>query len=216
MPVLPSRAMNTYNPLNLIRAFTGVLTLVAIGAQLKTTADAGVLNPVNFFSYFTIQSNLIGAAVLLYLAVRAGDRSARVDWWRGAASVYLTITFFVVIFLLSHTDVGLQLPWVDFVLHKLVPVVIVADYLIDPPRTRLSIRDGLLWLIFPLAWLGYTMIRGPIADWYPYPFLDPADGGYGPVAVTVVAILVAGAVVCAVFVWLANWRGAGRAPTASA
>jgi hypothetical protein len=208
--------MNRLSALTLVRAFTGVLTLIAIGAQLKTTADAGVLNPINFFSYFTIQSNLIGAAVLLYLAVRRGERSARVDWWRGAASVYLTITFFVVIFLLSKTDVGLQLAWVDFVLHKLVPVVVVADYLIDPPMTRLSISDGLLWLVFPLVWLAYTMVRGPIAGWYPYPFLDPADGGYGPVAVTVVAILIAGAVLSVVYVWLGNLRDGGRSPIASA
>jgi hypothetical protein len=198
-----------------VRAFIGVLTLVAIGAQLKTTLDAGVLNPVNFFSYFTIQSNLIGAAVLLYLAVRGGQRSARVDWWRGAAAVYLTVTFFVVIFLLSGTDVGLQLPWVDVVLHKVVPVVVVADYLIDPPMTRLSISDGLLWLVYPLIWLAYTMVRGPIAEWYPYPFLDPADG-YGPVAITIVAVLVAGAVLSAAYVWLGNWRGGSRSSTAPA
>jgi hypothetical protein len=206
------------SPLTQVRAFTGVLTLVAIGAQLLRTNEAGVLNPVNFFSYFTIQSNLIGAAVLLYLAVRGGQRSARVDWWRGAAAVYLTVTFFVVIFLLSGTDVGLQLPWVDVVLHKVVPVVVVADYLIDPPMTRLSISDGLRWLAYPLIWLAYTMVRGPIADWYPYPFLDPADGGYGPVAVTVVAIVVAGAILCAVYVWLGNLRsGSGsRSPIAPA
>jgi hypothetical protein len=203
--------MDRMSPLTQVRAFTGVLTLVAIGAQLKTTFDAGVLNPINFFSYFTIQSNLIGAAVLLYLAVRGGaPRSGRVDWWRGAAAVYLTVTFFVVIFLLSRTDVGLQLPWVDVVLHKVVPVVVVADYLIDPPRARLAISDGLLWLVFPLAWLGYTMVRGPMAEWYPYPFLDPADGGYGPVAAAVVAILIAGAILCAVVVWLGNWRGGDR------
>jgi hypothetical protein len=209
--------MNRFSPLTQVRAFTGVLALVAIAAQLKVTFDAGVLDPVNFFSDFTIQSNLIGAAVLLYLAVR-GDapRSGRVDWWRGAASVYLTITFFVVIFLLSKTDVGLQLQWVDVVLHKLVPIVVVADFLIDPPATRLSISDGLLWLVVPLIWLGYTMFRGPIADWYPYPFLDPADGGYGPVAVTVVAIFVAGAALCAVYVWLGNARGGSRSPMAPA
>lgn len=208
--------MNRMSSLTQVRAFTGVLTLVAIGAQLKTTFDADVLNPVNFFSSFTIQSNLIGAAVLLYLAVRGGSpRSGRVDWWRGAACVYLTVTFFVVIFLPSQTDVGPQLPWVDVVLHKVVPIVVVADYLIDPPTTRLSISDGLLWLVYPLVWLGYTMVRGPIAAWYPYPFLDPADG-YGPVAVTVVAILVAGAVLSAVYVWLGNLRGGSRSPVAPA
>lgn len=188
-----------------------LLALVAICAQLKVAADAGVLNPVNFFSYFTIQSNLIGIAVLAHLAVRRdGPRSARVDWWRGAASVYLTVTFAVVILLLSKVDVGLQLPWVDFVLHKLFPVVVVADYLLDPPATRLSIRDALGWLVFPIGWLAYTMVRGPIVGWYPYPFLDPANGGYGTVAVTAVAILVTGAILCGVYAWLGNLRGAGR------
>ncbi len=200
----------------LVRGFFGLLTLVAIAAQLKVAADAGVLNLVNFFSYFTIQSNLIGAGVLLFLAVR-GDapRSARVDWWRGAASVYLTVTFAVVILLLSKVDVGLQLPWVDFVLHKLIPVVVVADFVLDPPASRLSLRDGLLWLAYPIVWLAYTMVRGPIAGWYPYPFLDPASGGYGTVAVTGVAILVAGAILCAVYVAIGNARAGGRSPAAS-
>ena len=36
-----------------------VLTLLAIVVQFTDLAARGVLNPVNFFSYFTIQSNLI-------------------------------------------------------------------------------------------------------------------------------------------------------------
>ena len=54
--------------------------------------------------------------------------------------------------------------------------------------TRLSVRDGLLWLAFPLAWTGVTLVRGALDGWYPYPFLDPANGGYGQVAVIAVAI----------------------------
>jgi hypothetical protein len=193
---------------SLLRGGFGLLTLAAIVAQLKVTADAGALNPVNYFSFFTIQSNLISAAVLLYPAYRGdGFKSARLDWWRGAASVYMTVTFFVVIFLLSEVDVGLQLVWVDVVLHKVIPIVIVADYLLDPPASRLSLADGLRWLIFPLIWLAYTLVRGPIAGWYPYPFLDPAHGGYGSVAVTSVAILVAGALLCGIYVWVGNARG---------
>lgn len=201
---------------SLARGFFALLTLVAIVAQLKVAADAGVLNLVNFFSYFTIQSNLIGAAVLLFLAVRDdAPRSARVDWWRGAAAVYLTVTFAVVILLLSNVDVGLQLPWVDFVLHKLIPVVVVADFILDPPANRLSMRGGLLWLVYPVVWIAYTMIRGPIAGWYPYPFLDPANGGYGTVTVMIGATLVAGAILCVVYVAIGNARADGRSPAAS-
>jgi hypothetical protein len=53
------------------------------------------------------------------LATRDGPRSRTLEVLRGAAALYLTVTFFVVIFLLSGVDVGLQLAWVDFVLHKL-------------------------------------------------------------------------------------------------
>ena len=113
------------------------------------------------------------------------------------------------ILLLSNVDVGLQLAWVDFVLHKLTPVVIVLDWLLDPPTVHLSRRDALGWLIFPLLWLAYTMVRGPIAGWYPYPFLDPAHGGYGQVAITSLVILVAGAAVCLFVAWLGN-RLSGR------
>ena len=198
--------------LNIVRLGFSALVVVAIVVQIATVAAATQINVVNFFSYFTIQSNLIGVAVLL-AAAAAGSRpkSARLDWWRGAAAVYLTVTFIVVILLLSNVDVGLQLPWVDFVLHKLFPVVVVLDYVLDPPRTRLSLRDGLQWMGYPLVWLVYTLVRGPIAGWYPYPFLDPANGGYGAVAVTSAIILVAGAVLCWAFVAIGNARGGSSA-----
>ena len=102
------------------------------------------------------------------------------------------------IFLLSGVDVQLQLVWVDVVLHKIFPIVVVLDWILDPPMTRLSVRDGLLWLAFPLAWTGVTLVRGAIDGWYPYPFLDPANGGYGTVAVTVVAVTIGFLVLAAV------------------
>ena len=47
-------------------------------------------------------------------------------------------------------------------------------------------------------WTGYTLVRGALVDWYPYPFLDPANGGYGTVAAYVVGILIFGSIVSAV------------------
>jgi len=188
--------------------------LAAILAQMKVLADAGRLDAVNFLSFFTIQSNLIGAAALAATAMYRDRRPRWVDWLRGAATVYLTITFVVVILLLQGIDVGLQLAWVDFALHKLSPIVIALDFVLDPPRTRTSTRGALLWLVYPLIWLGYTLVRGAAVGWYPYPFLDPAHaGGYGSVAVTSVIILIAGAVLSLGVAWLGNRRGrAGASP----
>jgi hypothetical protein len=185
--------------------------LAAIVAQMKVLAEAGALDAVNFLSFFTIQSNLIAAVALAAAAIYGNQRPRWLDWLRGAATVYLTITFVVVIALLQGIDVGLQLAWVDFALHKLSPVIVVLDFVLDPPRTRLSTRDALLWLAYPLVWLVYTLVRGAAVGWYPYPFLDPAhSGGYGSVAATSLIILVAGAALSLAVAWLGNRLAARR------
>ena len=195
----------------LVRGATASIAIVAIFVQARTLADAGALDVVNFFSYFTIQANLIGIAVLLIVAaVGSRQRPIGLEGWRGATTVYLTLTFVVVLALLQNVDVGLQLGWVDVVLHKVTPVVIVLDWLIDPPYVPISWRRALTWLVYPVAWLGYTLVRGAIVGWYPYPFLDPANGGYGQVAETVAVVLVASAVVCLFYAWLGTVLGARR------
>ena len=65
----------------------------------------------------------------------------------------------------------------------------------------------MLWLSFPLVWIVYTIIRGAIVSRYPYPFLDPVNGGYGRVAEYRIAILVSMVVVSAITVGLANAAG---------
>ena len=192
----------------LARVFFAALTLAAIVTQLADLAAAGTLNPVSYFSYFTIDSNVIAAAVLLIGAARwRSEPTETFDLVRGAAVVYLSVTGIVFTLLLSNTDVDTAIPWVNTVVHELMPIVIVADWLLDPPRARITLRRGLLWLIFPLAWIAYTLIRGSLVGLYPYPFLDPANGGYATVALYSVAILGLMAIVCWLTVVLGNAAG---------
>jgi hypothetical protein len=193
------------------RVFFAGLTVVAIAVQLISLATKGTLNPVNYFSYFTIDSNLIATGVLIAAAVlRDRPSTPRLDLVRGGAVVYMSITGIVFTLLLSNTDVDTAIPWVNSVVHELMPLVVLADWLITPPSARLRLDQGMLWLSFPLVWIVYTIIRGAIANKYPYPFLDPANGGYGSVAVYCVAILAAIVVVSALVVVLANAAGSGR------
>jgi hypothetical protein len=46
-----------------------------------------------------------------------------------------------------------------------------------------------LWLIFPIVWVVLTLVRGAVDGWYPYPFLDPGNGGYRTVAYHIGVIL---------------------------
>jgi hypothetical protein len=203
--------------LQIVRVASVGLVLLAIGTAAAELVAEGRFDPTRFFAFFTIQSNLIGVAAFAWL-VAIGDRprTRGLELLRGAAAVYLTVTFVVVVTLLSDVDVQLHLVWVDVVLHKVFPVIVVLDWLVDPPRVRLGLRDALLWIAYPIAWAVLTMVRGALDGWYPYPFLDPANGGYGPVALTIVAITAGFLVLSAAFVALANWRGgvSRRAATA--
>ena len=206
--------METGRALTAIGAASIALVLTAIVAQALALANANAFNATRFFAFFAIQRNLVGVAAFAWvLANRDKPRSRALELLRGAAAVYLTITFFVVIFLLSGVDVQLQLGWVDFVLHKLFPVVVLLDWIFDPPQTRLGLRDVAVWLVYPLAWTALTIVRGAIDGWYPYPFLDPAHGGYGQVAVTVVAVTRGFVVISAIAIGVGNARrGSAQAP----
>jgi hypothetical protein len=195
----------------LYRLAFAVATIAAVLVQTLDLAGKGTLDVVNFFSYFTIQSNLIGVAVFLVGAARWQSGSpASWDLVRGGSVVYLTVTFVVFALLLSNTDVDTAVPWVNTVVHEIFPIAVIADWLIDPPVTSFTLRRALLWLVYPLAWTGYVLIRGAIVGKYPYPFLDPANGGYGTVALYVVAILVFGVLLCAIYAWVGNVLGARR------
>lgn len=203
--------MNARLIVRLYRVIFGLLALAAIGTQLVSLVGKPQFNPVSYFSYFTIDSNLIAAVLLLVCAAPSrANHPLRLDVLRGAAVVYMAVTGIVFTLLLSGTDVDTAIPWVNTVVHELMPLVLLADWLLGAPVERLSVHHGLLWLSFPLAWIVYTLIRGSISGLYPYPFLNPVNGGRASVAAYSFAVLVLMALVCAAVLWLGNTRNAAR------
>jgi hypothetical protein len=98
------------------RAGFAVLTIAAIVTVAADLIARDRFIPANFFSFFTIQSNLIAVAVFLLGAARVRrPSSAGWDLVRGASVVYMTVTLVVFALLLAGTDVDVTLPWVDTV-----------------------------------------------------------------------------------------------------
>ncbi len=191
------------------RIVAALLTFTALAVAYADASDKAGFEPVSFFSFFTNLSNIFAAAVLLYVAVRP-TASARADVIRGAAVTYLAVTFLVFALLLRDLteELGILRPWINMVLHQLMPVVLMADWLLHPPRRPVGARKVLLWLAFPVLYVCYSLVRGPFADWYPYPFLDPREpGGYAAVAAYSVGI----AAVFLAAAWSTNRLGAWAA-----
>ena len=164
----------------LVRLCFGALAVIAIASQFVDPAREGSRDPVDFLSYYSLASAILGLVVLLVGAARWREPSTRLDdLIRGEAVVCLVMTG------LMH---GVRL--VDD-RAEVLPVVLLIDWVVDPPVAHLRFRTGLLWLAFPAVWVVYTMVRGLLSGWYPYPFLDPGTSGYLESA-SYVAVLGAG------------------------
>ena len=102
------------------------------------------------------------------------------------------------------------MPWDNTVLHYIMPIVIIADWLLACPTRADPVPSALLWLLFPLAYLGYSLVRGPIVHWYPYPFMDPELHGYPAVVLTSAVIAIVLAVIVVVVAVGPRWTGLAR------
>jgi hypothetical protein len=190
-----------------LRACRALLALAALTAIGYDVAAGPGVSDADYFSYFTVLSNLFAAAMLLYGALRpTREHSRTVELLRGAAVVYILTTGIVYLLLLSgHAP---AYPWVNAILHYLMPVAVTLDWLLDPPRVRLDpARTAVLWMAFPLLYVIYTLARGAIVGWYPYFFVNPhRGGGYLLVASDCLAVGIGILALIAATTWAGNRR----------
>ena len=177
-----------------VRAYRIIVALVILAALLAIFPPIGGGGSlITYLSFFTIQSNLFAVIVLLWLALRPPSAATvlRADILRGAAVLYLAITGIVFALLLSGAVEAMEgrMVWANAILHQLSPIALFLDWLIVPPTPALTFRRALWWLVYPIGYLAYTLVRGAFINWYPYPFTDPgAVGGYDGVLVFAAAI----------------------------
>lgn len=142
---------------------------------------------VNFFSYFTILSNLLVAVSLTcsvyWPAYSIGKFFSRISV-QSAIALYILIVGLVYNLVLRGIWIVTGLQWVvDNLLHVVVPILFVVYWIIVTPKGLLKWKDGLYWTFFPIAYLIYSLLRGEVVGWYPYPFLDVTALGYAQVFV---------------------------------
>lgn len=168
------------------RIAVALAIVVAVIATHVEAASRGPVNPFNLYGYFTVQSNLIGAASWLVagtLAMRGATRGAGVTLLGAVATTCLVIVGLVYAVLLAPLGAagGVPLPWANVVLHVVSPLAAVIDWVAVGDRIRLDWSAVWVILVYPVVWTTVVLIRGATDGWVPYPFLDPAQG-YGVVA----------------------------------
>jgi hypothetical protein len=203
------------------RLVFAALSLFAVGWQLFAVHIPKGFDVVNFFVYFTNLSNILISVVFIIGAVRLirgrTDPSASDVAIRGAATVYIAFVGIVFNTVLADTDLGDLVPWVNLIVHTIIPIAGVLDWFIWAPKRKLPFTITFWWMIWPAVYSIFSIVRGAIIGFYPYPFYHPgAQGGYGGVALWCLVLVVA-FFVLAVLVWgLGNLRQRGRIDAAKA
>jgi hypothetical protein len=191
------------------RMAAAILGWIALALQyaLVLTGSLGAdpfTRSINFFSYFTILTNILAALALTlpWLAPQSqlGKFFAR-PAVRTAIAAYIIIVMTIVYFVLRHlTDLEGWNFVADLLLHYIMPVLFVIDWLFLVPKQTLKLRDTIYWLVFPIIYLIWTFIHGAFSGFYPYPFLNGAELGNARVLLNEVGLLVIFLVLGAVLV----------------
>ncbi|MDQ2749108.1 MAG: Pr6Pr family membrane protein [Pseudonocardiales bacterium] len=183
-----------------------------VGRLSGATLAGRILRTVSFF---TIQSNVLAAITSAQLA-RRPDRDGQL--WRvirldALVGIAVTGVVYSAVLAATHDPQGWQQVSTNTATHYIVPIMMVLGWLLFGPRRRITGRVVAGSLVFPIVWFGYTLIRGAITPWYPYPFTDVVAHGYVAVSVNALLVTVLLGAVSALFWWGdRQLRPAPRAP----
>ena len=162
-------------------AVTAVVALAGLVTQVVATATAPGGEVANLLCFFTIDSNLLVTIVSALVALgRARGGLFTVLWLDALAGIIVTGIVYQVALAGLHDLHGLAF-FADTMLHKVTPILFVLGWLLAGPRGAFTWRTVWWSLAYPLAWLAFTLPRGALTGFYPYPFVDADALGYGQV-----------------------------------
>ncbi|MES2060957.1 MAG: Pr6Pr family membrane protein [Bacteroidota bacterium] len=181
------------------------LSMAAYMAQGRTIAGA----LTEFFTYFTIQCNIITATGLT--AVALGGFSKSFFSRRGvltASAVYISIVCLVYNIALrgiAHPEGWARVA--DELLHAVCPPLFVIFWLSLVPKHGIIWKDAFSWLWYPFFYLVYALIRGALCGRYPYFFLNVVEYGYPRVFINIAILMLVFLGFSMLYVFIAKLMG---------
>ena len=208
--------------MNRRRLALGLVTLTAwsgLSIQLylvliaRWQADLSLLaGLVHFFSFFTVLTNTLAAAVLTCALTTRPSRGrtwllqAWVSAGIGVSIVVVGLAYNLLLRHLWHPEGWQRLA--DELLHDVMPLLYLAYWWLCVEKGQLRVWHCLVWVIYPLLYFIYVMLRGHLLGTYPYPFIDVGTLGYGQVLLNALGILLGFVLVSLGLIALDRWRAA--------
>jgi hypothetical protein len=180
-------ALTTRRVVGVARIILAIGIFAAVATQVGDRLANNLFRPDEYFAFFTIHTAMMFVVILMaagIVSLRTERDTRLLTIMRMMAVPYAIVTALVYNLMLrglplTGPDTDYVWPvWPNELLHVVAPILLVLDWVFSVGRYPLRLRD--LWwaLIFALAWVGVSFIRGLATGWWPYPFLDP-NGSLG-------------------------------------
>ena len=181
-----------------LRLALGFALLGSVTWQVTDRIANGIFRPFEYFAYFSIVSSIVAGVLALvsaYYLISDKPETKFLNIARLSLAAAMVIVGVVYHALLA--DVAGDVRDGDYawpvlpneIIHTYAPILLALEYLIALRSPVLRLRAALWVMVFPLAWLAFSIVRGLAENWWPYWFINPnGDGGVGSVVMYVAAI----------------------------
>ena len=195
------------------RAKVGAATIALVAfvtlatrLYLRTLQSDGMLDALLYMSqYFTILTNTITLVMMTWITF-GRTISPRL--------VFAVVVAIVCVGLIYHSLLahlvslsGIDL-WADHGTHTFVPLLAGVWWILLAPKAGFQTTDVILWVTWPLVYCIYILLRASSSGFYPYPFLNLPEIGWGGLLSSIAGLLV-GFVVVGIVLNILGWL-AGR------
>jgi hypothetical protein len=161
---------------------------------------------VRFFSFFTVLTNLL---VAIYFTVSWLTPNSGLGHFFARPGVFTATAVYIVIVGLVYQLIlrgiwhptGLQ-RLVDELLHSVMPLYFLIYWFTGLAPKTVHWRQQFSWLIYPLVYLIFILLRGAVANYYPYPFVDVMQLGYNQVLMNCTVLLLVFSGISALMIWI--------------
>jgi hypothetical protein len=199
-------------------AVAAVLGWAGLSIQLylifysRWTLAASLLGGLlSFFSYFTVLTNTLVATVLTCEWTSRESAARRwflQPWVSSGIAVSIAVVGLAYSLLLRHLwhPEGWQF-LADELMHDVMPLLFLVYWGFCVPKGTLRVRHIGRWVIYPLVYFAYLLLRGHELAVYPYPFIDVDKLGYPQVFVNAAGLLAGFVLISLLMIGLDRWLG---------
>lgn len=155
---------------------------------------SAVESTIQFFSYFTILTNLFVTIYCTNQLLKPNEKNTSI--LNKPETLTALMVFILIVGLVYHIALkpiwnpeGMQMILSE-ICHTFIPLGAFILWIISDNKKTIELKRLLKWLLYPIIYIVFVLIRGNYANFYPYPFLDVQTLGIGKVLVNSLFLLI--------------------------